>query len=64
MDQETQFQEQEMVEQDDEGLPALQAEALLANVLRLQEGLEGLRLLELGEDASALAAADLAVDAL
>ena len=33
---------QQPVEQHDEGLPALQAEALLAHVLRLQEGLEGL----------------------
>src|SRR5690606_27492089 len=45
---------QDLVEQRDGRLAALEAEALLADVLRLQEGLEGLRLVELAEDAELL----------
>ncbi len=43
------------------GLAALEAEALLPDVLRLQEGLEGLRLVELLEDAQLLVVPGLGV---
>ena len=49
---------EQAVQGHDEGLPALEAEALLAHVLGLQEGLEGLGLLQLGEDPTALLVGD------
>ena len=45
---------QDLVEQRDGRLAALEAEALLADVLRLQEGLEGLGLVQLAQDAQLL----------
>ena len=49
---------EQTVQGHDEGLPALETEALLAHVLGLQEGLEGLGLLQLGEDPTALLVTD------
>ena len=49
---------EQAVQGHDEGLPSLEAEALLAHVLGLQEGLEGLGLLQLGEDPTALLVGD------
>ena len=45
---------EDLVEQDDRGLSAFEAEALLSDVLRLQEGLEGLSCVEATEDVSLL----------
>ena len=50
---------QDLVEQRDERLAALEAEALLADVLGLQERLERLGLVELAEDAQLLVVAGL-----
>ena len=55
---------QDLVEQGDHRLAALEAESLLAHVLRLQEGLEGLGLVELAEDAHLLVVRRLLVLAL
>src|SRR5690606_4912819 len=52
------------VEQRDERLAALEREALLADVLRLQERLERLGLVELAEDAQLLVVVRLLVGAL
>jgi hypothetical protein len=52
---------QDLVEQRDERLAALEREALLADVLGLQERLEGLGLVELVEDAQLLVVARLLV---
>ena len=52
------------VEQRDDGLAALQREALLADVLRLQEGLEGLGRVQPAQDAQLLLALRLGVRAL
>ena len=52
---------QDLVEERDERLATLEAEALLTDVLRLQEGLEGLGLVELRQDAQLLVVAGLLV---
>src|SRR5699024_12200483 len=52
---------EDLVEQDDRGLSAFEAEALLPDVLRLQEGLEGFGGVESTEDVSLLGAGQLLV---
>ena len=49
------------VEERDERFTPFEGEALLADVLRLEEGLEGLRLVELVQDAQLLLAGGLRV---
>src|SRR5699024_3273846 len=52
---------EDLVEQDDRGLSAFEAEALLPDVLRLQEGFEGFGGVESTEDVSLLGAGQLLV---
>ena len=55
---------EDRVQQRDDGLAALEGEALLADVLGLQEGLEGLRSVQPAQDAQLLLALRLGVAAL